>query len=92
MYRESHGLSRATWVVGAAALGAAAMYLFDPDHGRRRRAVAKDKVYSAGVKTRKEAERKARDLSNRARGVFAETRQRMPETEEEQAGSQSSNP
>lgn len=79
MERESHGLSRATWIIGAAALGAAAMYMFDPEHGRRRRAMAKDKVNSARAKTRKAAERTARDLTNRARGAIAETRKMMPQ-------------
>jgi gas vesicle protein len=81
MERESHGLSGATWIIGAAAIGAAAMYLFDPEHGRRRRALAMDKMDSVRIKTRKAAERKARDLSNRAQGILAETRHMLPEKE-----------
>lgn len=79
MERESHGLSRFTVAIGAAALGAAAMYLLDPEHGRRRRALARDKVNSARIKTRKAAERTARDLNNRARGLVAKTRKMMPQ-------------
>ncbi|TCS39433.1 hypothetical protein EDC30_101389 [Paucimonas lemoignei] len=81
MERESHGLSRFTVAIGAAALGAAAMYLLDPQHGRRRRAVARDKVNSARIKTRKAAERTARDLNNRAKGIVAKTRKMMPQAE-----------
>lgn len=79
MKRESHGMSRFTVALGAAALGAAAMYLLDPQHGRRRRAIARDKVNSAGIKTRKAAERTARDLNNRARGLVAKTRKMIPQ-------------
>lgn len=79
MERESHGLSRFTVAIGAAALGAAAMYLLDPDHGRRRRALARDKVNSARIRTRKAAERTARDLNNRARGLVAKTRKMIPQ-------------
>jgi hypothetical protein len=37
-----------TWatLLGAAALGATAMYLFDPVQGRRRRALVGDKLHS----------------------------------------------
>jgi gas vesicle protein len=82
MERESHGRSHVSWIIGAAALGAAAMYLLDPDHGRRRRAVAKDKVYSAKRKTQKAAERTARHLTNRARGIIAQTKKSLPETQD----------
>lgn len=90
MERESHGRSRATWIIGAAALGAAAMYLLDPEHGRRRRAIARDKVYSAQAKTRKAAQRTARDLTNRARGMVAKTRKMIPQPES-QSGTQTVN-
>jgi len=33
-------------ILRAAALSAGAMYLFDPDRGRRRRAIARDKARS----------------------------------------------
>src|SRR5262249_58637899 len=56
------------------ALGAAGMYLFDPVQGRRRRAVLRDKFLHAGRQLTEAADTAARDLSQRARGVLAETR------------------
>ena len=38
------GSTRLTTVIAAIALGAASMYVFDPDKGRRRRAMGRDKV------------------------------------------------
>jgi osmotically-inducible protein OsmY len=67
-------------------LGAAAMYLFDPDRGRRRRALLRDQVVhgaheledlSDGVTAR------ARHLRNRARGMVIETRTRFRREEVE---------
>src|SRR5262245_39452810 len=55
-------------------LGAAAMYLLDPDSGRRRRAAARDKTVSAANDAVETVQNTARDLGNRARGVAAETR------------------
>jgi hypothetical protein len=40
-------ITTAMTLIRAAALGAAAMYLLDPDRGRRRRAIARDKTRSA---------------------------------------------
>lgn len=71
MKMYSDNLSRAAWIVGAAALGAAAMYVLDPEHGKRRRSLARDKVYSAGMKARETVEKTARDLNKRARGLAA---------------------
>jgi len=62
------------WVLGGAALGALTMFLLDPDRGNRRRALAKDKMYSAAVRTRKQIDAKSRDLSNRAKGLRAEAK------------------
>ena len=38
-----HGLAS---ILGSVAIGAVAMYAFDPDKGRRRRALVRDKAYS----------------------------------------------
>jgi osmotically-inducible protein OsmY len=61
-------------LVGGIGLGAALMYLFDPDRGRRRRALIRDKVEGAANKTSDYAEKMSRDLRNRAYGVVAETK------------------
>lgn len=68
---------RANWLFSGLALGAIAMFLLDPDKGRRRRALARDKMYSTGVKTRKRIDAKSRDLTNRAKGLRAEARHMM---------------
>lgn len=57
------------WILGSVAMGALTMFLFDPDRGNRRRAMAKDKMHSAVVKTRKQIDAKSRDLANRAKGL-----------------------
>jgi hypothetical protein len=60
-------------VLGGIGLGAGLMYIFDPDRGARRRGVARDKITSAVNRTGETISSKSRDLSNRARGVIAET-------------------
>ena len=53
-------------------LGAAAMYLMDPDQGRRRRALARDQITKARRVIRERASGKARHLGNRAQGLAHE--------------------
>jgi gas vesicle protein len=57
-----------------AGVGALAMFIFDPDNGRRRRALARDKMVHYGKETVGAVESAARDLRNRAQGVAAEAR------------------
>jgi hypothetical protein len=74
--RYLNRVSGANWmwpVIGGIGLGAGLMYILDPDRGSRRRAVARDKITSAVNKTGKAISSKSRDLTNRARGVVAET-------------------
>lgn len=62
------------------AVGAAAMYLLDPDRGRRRRALLRDQFVHGAHEAedlRDTAASSARHLRNRARGVVAETRSRL---------------
>ena len=54
-------------------VGAALMYVFDPDRGRRRRALIGDKVEHAKNKAGDLAGKLSRDLRNRAQGLAAET-------------------
>ena len=61
-------------VLTGASVGAAIMYMLDPDRGNRRRALARDKLVAAGNKTSVYAGKLSRDLGNRAQGLVAETR------------------
>ena len=61
------------------AIGALAMFLFDEHSGSRRRARLRDKVVRAGHVASRFADKRSRDLKNRAYGVVAETRARMRE-------------
>ena len=70
---KTGGGSLAAWLGGFAA-GALVMYVFDPDRGRRRRALARDKAIHAARVASDTIGARSRDLSNRARGVVAETR------------------
>ena len=57
----------------AFALGALAMYYFDPQQGRRRRALVRDRLVHARRVARDLAAGKAQDVRNRAQGAVAET-------------------
>jgi Flp pilus assembly protein TadB len=88
-YYTERPASTAAYVAGAFALGALAMYLLDPVQGNRRRALIRDKTYSAARKTRKMADAASTDVANRAKGMAAELRRaarRMPGMQQE-AGS-----
>ncbi len=78
-------MNRQAYLALGVAIGATMMFFFDPDRGRRRRALIRDKfVHGAheleeiggGVASR------ARHLRNRARGVVHETRSRFRRDEE----------
>jgi hypothetical protein len=57
------------------------MYALDPDAGRRRRALTRDQLIRARVKTRETASATARDLLNRSYGMMAGARSRLFEAE-----------
>ena len=61
-------------VISSAALGAAAMYVLDPDKGRRRRAIASDKARSFVANTANLVNIAARDVTYRVHGVRARAR------------------
>jgi gas vesicle protein len=58
--------------IAGAAVGALAMYIFDPDSGRRRRALARDKAVRYANETAESVQTTARDLRNRATGLAHE--------------------
>lgn len=51
-------------------IGAALMYLFDPDDGNRRRALIRDKGTSLGRKTQETVLGRVTDLTNRSKGML----------------------
>jgi osmotically-inducible protein OsmY len=68
--------SRRGWtrIIRSVALGAAAMYLLDPDKGRRRRAIARDKARSLAIDTRNAVGATQRDVAHRIQGLRARAR------------------
>ena len=67
-------MNKGAAIVSGVGVGAALMYFFDPDRGKRRRALVRDKVEAAGNKASCYAGKMGRDLRNRANGVVAETK------------------
>jgi len=68
--------SSTTFLTGFATglfLGALAMFIFDPQQGRRRRALVRDKMVRYGNDVGDYVGATAKDLSNRAYGVVKET-------------------
>jgi hypothetical protein len=61
-------------LLGGAGVGASLMYLLDPDRGRRRRAITRDKAKSVVRHGGDALSRAARDLENRARGTVSVVR------------------
>jgi hypothetical protein len=55
-------------------IGAALMYVFDPERGKRRRALVRDKLVHAGHATAQKAGVATHDAANHLRGVIARTR------------------
>lgn len=71
-------------LLGAAALGAAAMYISDPERGRRRRALATDKMRSFATKTGDALNVASRDLGNRAQGWRAQATRILSRRQQEE--------
>lgn len=59
-------------LVGGLGLGAALMYVLDPERGKRRRAVVRDKAVSGAHRAGQRIAARSRDVANRARGVASE--------------------
>jgi len=64
-------MNKGVALIGGVGLGAALMYIFDPDRGGRRRALIRDKFEAAGNKASCYADEMSRDLRNRAYGAVA---------------------
>ena len=67
-------MNKGAALVGGVGIGAALMYFFDPDRGKRRRGQVRDKVEAAGNKVGDYAGKMSRDIRNRAYGIAAETK------------------
>jgi hypothetical protein len=65
-----------------AGVSAGLMYLFDPDHGNRRRALLRDKITDAINKVRSTVDVTRRDLENRAYGMLHQGRLTASRAEE----------
>jgi osmotically-inducible protein OsmY len=70
-----------SWLFVSFGLGALAMFLMDPEQGRRRRAVVRDKATSVGNKAKDAAESNVRHLRNKAEGVAAQAKSRFQKDE-----------
>ena len=63
-------------------IGAALMYLLDPDRGARRRSLIRDKAARASRETGRGLLERAHDVKNRAQGQVAELRGRITGTDQ----------
>lgn len=79
--RRDNILVGVTGVAVGAGLGAAIMYLLDPDRGNRRRAEVKDRLDRITNETGEAVKARASDLQNRTRGVFYEVRRKVKSEE-----------
>jgi uncharacterized membrane protein len=68
-------------LIGSFVLGATVSQVLDPAHGRRRRALIRDKAVSAAHAAGDAAEATSRDVMNRSRGVLASIRSRLTSEE-----------
>jgi osmotically-inducible protein OsmY len=78
-------MKKTTVGVGGLGVGAALMYLFDPERGNRRRALLRDKISHVAHSTGEKVDVKSRDAGNRLHGLLARTRslftkERVPDT------------
>lgn len=67
-------MNRLTSTLSAIGTGALLMYFYDPDRGRRRRALLKDQLNRATCNAEDFFEVAARDARNRGRGIASQTR------------------
>ncbi len=70
-------------LLGGAGIGAALMYMLDPEKGNRRRALVRDKAIGLKNDAAEMVTSKSRDLRNRAQGVIAETKSALTSNEQE---------
>ncbi|HKU71830.1 MAG TPA: hypothetical protein VJQ51_13430 [Burkholderiales bacterium] len=71
-YDSMHFTTTAAVALAAFGLGAAIMYILDPDSGRRRRAYAKDRALDAADDAMEAITSTARGVRNRAQDTMAD--------------------
>ena len=71
-------MSTFTKTMGAATVGGLLTYFLDPDTGKKRRALVRDRSVKLVKDADRAIEKASRDLSNRARGAVAEARSLVP--------------
>src|SRR5262249_16671148 len=71
---RTNAMHSALSLLGGFGLGASLMYLFDPEQGRRRRALVRDKAVRAAHRAEEGLCKLGRDLSNRPSGLPAEAK------------------
>ena len=69
---EDIKMNRELALLGGIGLGATLMYMVDPDRGKRRRALMRDKLARASHKVPDAISATARDISNRVQGMAAQ--------------------
>jgi hypothetical protein len=82
-------MSKLTGLIAGFGVGSIATFLLDPDRGRRRRALIRDKMTSLRVQTPKAMAGLIEDAGNRAYGTLAEVRgffRRSPGGEQSRQG------
>lgn len=70
-------MDRLEGFLGGFALGAGLMFLLDPQAGRRRRHLVRDKVVRGGHELSDTAEEMSARIGNKLKGIAAETRSRF---------------
>ncbi len=65
-------------------IGAGLMYILDPDRGRRRRALARDKAVSTWNRSERYVGKVSRDVANRTRGLAHEAKRAIAGEESEE--------
>ena len=67
-------MNRIVGLLGGIGIGVALMYVFDPERGKRRRALIRDKAIGLKNDISGMAEKRAVDMKNRAKGMLHEAK------------------
>lgn len=73
-------MSKLFWLVGGIWLGAGLMYVLDPDRGKRRRAMFRDKATDVLEQAGDAIEKKSNAIHQQAREFVADTRNAISKT------------